>query len=120
MADIEMNLYDMNKQIMNQKAPLGLDEIKNEIAEIAAWLSYEKDKYFMLLCHEQRDYTLLHFTGTNKRVYEASLELRDVLECRGIILDIAYDQNCYSIWMRIDDDSFLYHLFPYDIGVVEV
>ena len=120
MADVEMNLYDLNKQIMNTRDPLTSEEVKNEMAGIAAWFSYETDKYFMLLCHERRDYTLFNFLGAGKKIYEGSLDLRETLECRGLILDIAYEKGVYSIWMRIDGESHLYHLFPYDLGVVEI
>lgn len=121
MAQLELNLYDMNKQIMNGKTPLCNKSIVDEMAGIAAWFSYEvNSRYFMLLCHERRDYTIFHFTSVAKRCYEGSIELREALENRGQILNIEYEKDCYAIWLKIEDESFLYHLFPYDEGVIEV
>lgn len=122
MAELELTMYDVNKQLMNQREPLSDKDIAHEVAGIAAWFSYETDRYFMLLCRELADYTVFNFLPGSKKCYEASQELLECLANRGEVLDISYDNDgrYYSIWLRIDDDSFLYHLFPYSIGVIEV
>lgn len=117
---LELNLYDMNKQIMNTKEPLSQKNLNSGIAEIASWFSYVKNGYYMLLCHEKRDYTILALTREG-RYYEASRELQEILENRGSILAIDYEDGIYPIWIRtVDGENCLYHLFPYDMGVVEV
>jgi len=120
MAELELSLYDVNKQIMNSLEPLDTDKVNSEMADIAAWISYEKNRYLMLLCRERNDYTIFHLIGTSMHIHEASQELLEVLHNRGEILDIEYTKGVYAIWLRIDDDSFVYHLFPYDAGVIEV
>ena len=119
MAEIGLNLYDMNQQIMSSQKPMSAEMIHNSIAGIAMWFSYEIDKYFMLLCHEERDYTLMRFKG-NKHCYEGSQKLKEALENRGEILAIDYEDRAYAIWIKKEDGAFLYYLFPYDTGVIEV
>jgi len=118
--DIDLTLYEMNKQIMSTLEPMTEADITREIAEIATWFSYEKNYYFMLLCRERDDYTIIHFLDTSKRCYQASQELLESLRNRGEIISIAYEPGVFPIWLRIDGESFLYHLFPYDTGVIEV
>ena len=122
MADIEMgNLYDMNKEIMKSQKPLSktkLREAKNKLK-----LFFLTDKYFMLLCHEQRDYTVFNVSKENASAEESAKILVD--EClvnRGEVLSIekTEDDLAYEIWIRNEEDVFCYYLFPYTQGVIEV
>ena len=58
------NLYDMNKQIMEQIPAITDAEIAEHKDTMTKWF-FDKinQKYFMLLCHEQRDYTLFNLDG---------------------------------------------------------
>jgi len=118
--DAEITLYEVNKQLMDKKDPLTDTLLARDIADIASWTSFVQDKYFMLLCHELRDYTLFHFVGSNKKIHEASQELLETLQTRGEVISIDYEANYYSIWLRMDGKSVLYLFFPYDEGVVEI
>lgn len=130
MADLELSLYDMNKQLVLQNCEVLTEaHLKDEMAGIAAWFSFEKEScYFMLLCHELRDYTIFHFNSSSKKCYDASMELLEVLQNRGEIVNISYEERAYSIWITREEEvegeavraAYLYHLFPYDLGVVEV
>lgn len=127
MGETEISLYDMNKQVMEQFTPLSEDKLNEEIGNIAAWMSFEADCYFMLLCRERSDYTLIHFTTQAKKIYEAGQQLKEALLNRGQVLSIDYNHalmpgelRSYSIWVRIEDENYLFYLFPYDMGVIEV
>ena len=120
MAEMALSLYELNKQMMTKQEPMSEHDLTKEIAEVASWFSYKKDQYFMLLCRELNDYTIFHFNSGSKPCYEASQELLEVLQSRGEIMDISYEKDVFPIWIRKEDDSFLYHLFPYDSGVIEV
>ena len=126
MAEIEseLTMYDINKGIMSQKEPMEETQLTHGLSEVVAWMSFVKDSNFMLLCHEVRDYTIFHFETQSKKCYEASQALKEVLCNRGIILDIAYDkeQHSYGIWIfnENDNEAFLYFLFPYDLGVINI
>lgn len=123
MGEVAMSLYDMNKQVVAQHCePLTSKQLDYELAGIGIWFSWTKNKYFMLLCHEERDYTLIHFSNGKRKYYEATRELLETLQNRGTVLEISYEQKeeAYSFWIDKEGEPFLYHLFPYDVGVIEV
>jgi hypothetical protein len=117
-------MYQLNKNLVIQnEKPLKPFEIKDKIKEIKNFFKTSNNTYFMLLCHEQRDYTLFNFL--EKDIAAISTSGNDIQEClenRGIILgiDLTEDKNAYEIWLSINDEAFCYYLFPYDLGVIEI
>lgn len=124
MAEIGMGtLYDWNKSAMEQMKGLNATELKDKLREIKNKL-FNQGKYYMLLCHERRDYTvfnLLRNTIIERDVSKkASNELKECLENRGTILSIDDQYNgSWEIWIRNDEGVFCYYLFPYDNAVIE-
>ena len=60
------NLYEMNKQLMEQEPPITSTELQIAKEHLRTWLTHNfKQKYFMLLCHELRDYTLFNLDKTD-------------------------------------------------------
>ena len=119
MAEVGMgSLYDMNRTIMQQQSPLSEQEIEEALNEVDKYF-YSNKQYFMLLCHERRDYTLFNITNKIRR---PSKDLKECLQNRGIILSI--EKNCdgvIEIWLLCEEElPFVYFLFPYDEGVIEV
>ena len=83
MAEVGMgSLYDMNRTIMQQQSPLSEQEIEEALNEVDKYF-YSNKQYFMLLCHERRDYTLFNITNKIRR---PSKDLKECLQNRGIIL----------------------------------
>lgn len=123
MADVEMgNLYDMNKEIMKSQKPLSKTKLRE--AKDKLKLFFLTDKYFMLLCHELRDYTVFNLKRKTDIHGEESAKIL-VDEClvnRGEVLSIekTEDDLAYEIWIRNEEDNFCYYLFPYTQGVIEV
>ncbi|MGN0992855.1 MAG: hypothetical protein ACI4PE_02945 [Bacilli bacterium] len=126
--DIEIGtLYDLNKQLVETKekviSPYKLNEKKKIIKQ---FITESKDNYFMLLCNEQRDYTLFNILNSDKNENKLN-ELSNVLvdEClknRGEIkgIDLTQSKDAIEIWISISGESFCYYFFPYNAGVVEV
>ena len=122
------NLYDMNKQIMDQRPKLLDTEIQKTKELLRKWLTDNfKQKYFMLLCHELRDYTLFNLDKTSSWAIAKPDAIfncaNDILECinnRGIILaaDLQSD-NVWELWIRTEEGSFVYYLFSYGDAVLE-
>lgn len=122
------NLYDMNKQIMDKEPPMESETIYEKGIQIETWLEkYGTNKYFMLLCHEQRDYTVFNLDKTSTWAQIPALNIRlareDVLECltnRGTLLaaDLQPD-DVWEFWIRNDEGSFAYYFFPYGAAVLE-
>ena len=121
-------LYEFNQQAYNSVKPLTKKELTDELSGIFEWVNERKDKYTMLLCHELRDYTILHYNKDDKKSYKNAI-MKDLLEClinRGDTLDIRYvqDQDAWQIWSRKygDDEpvNHMYMLFDCESFVVEV
>jgi hypothetical protein len=121
------NLYDMNKQIMEQIPVITDEEIAEHKDTMTKWF-FDKinQKYFMLLCHEQRDYTLFNLDGLQTcsslkdKCMTAADDVIDCMNNRGIITAITLQEDgAYEIWMRNTEGNFAYYLFPYGAAVLE-
>lgn len=130
MAELNLgNLYEFNKNAMSQMQPM--DAIKfnlmlNSIADTMIDACESTDKhYWMLLCHDRRDYTMFNIlaASSNNALESVVNEIRPTLQNRGIILDIELQNTgAYEIWIRDIEtlENFAYYLFPYDNAVIEV
>lgn len=119
-------LYDMNKQLIKQEKPMSkfaINEAKTDTVLPWIYNTFNNHQYYMLLCHERRDYTIFNAssTGADPR------EMADILiECfinRDLKLYSIAEDNTSSaleIWTGSDDDIYCYYLFPYDEGVIEL
>ena len=121
------NLYDMNKQLMDKEPIFSEDAISEAKEKMEGWFFNKiEQKYYMLLCNEQRDYTLFNLDGlrigsTDKE--KCILAAYDVIDCmrnRGTILSIELQEDdAYELWIRNDEGCFAYYLFPYGAAVLE-
>ena len=124
MSEIDVGmgtLYDVNKQLNLNEKILTRTEIKKVLKEVKDYFRKHKDKYFMLLCKEKSDYTLFNFNNKNDISLQSAIkDLQECLENRGQIISIEPDgEYALEIWLKVEDDTFLYYIFPYDIGVIE-
>ena len=123
MAEITMgNLHDINKQLSEQMPVKTTPEIMAFYPKISDWFEYHIDKYAMLLCHEQKDFTLFNkVSDLNTMAGEATKALFECIENRGklVSLDPA-DGDAWEIWIRINNEDYCYYLFNYDAAVIEV
>ena len=124
MAQIEAGtLYEFNKQAMSKLYPLKAGKLQLALNSLAGWFSANLyTKYYMLLCKEKSDYTVFHLNNLN---YDKAIsEIQEVLDSRGDIVSIDYchGESAYECWIKERDSekAFMYMLFPYDWGVVEV
>ena len=122
------NLYEINKQLMEKEPVMSELAIADARSHIRRWLENKfSSKYFMLLCHELRDYTVFNLDKTNswKKIPTAiSLQVaKDIVECmtnRGQILAINQQEGeVWELWIRNTDGCFAYYLFPYGEAVLE-
>lgn len=116
-------LYDFNKQLMSQVKELRRINFKDSLNQIKDFIKEKDNKYFMLLCKERSDYTvfvLFKNEDSDRQVFKK--ELSECLINRGQVLSIekTKDKQAYEIWIKIDEEAFVYYLFPYDLGVIEV
>ena len=122
MADINLgNLYDFNKEAMKNENPLDPIQFNLKTNEIAIELQERESQYWMLLCHERRDYTIFNIIACQDHK-DIECELKPTLLNRGTIISIEKqpDEN-WEIWIRdSENENFVYYLFPYDNGVIEI
>lgn len=122
------NLYEMNKQIMEQEPPITPTELQIAKEHLRAWLTHNfKQKYFMLLCHELRDYTLFNLDKTDSWSIAPPNTVmsttNDIIECmtnRGRLLVIdEQEDGAWELWIKNSEGCFAYYLFPYGEAVLE-
>lgn len=121
-------LYDVNKNIIQNSKELSQGVVNSKKEEIKNFLEKTNNEYYMLLCHERRDYTLFDLGYETYHAYkEKCKKAADVLvdEClknRGEIrgIDITKDKQAIEIWISIEEDSYVYYFFPYNEGVIDI
>ena len=126
------NLYDLNKGMVEQTCKaMSTSAVKDTLEKVGIpyFSNHMDNKYFMLLCHEARDYTIFRFP--NDVCYQSMFnELIECFKNRGSVYSIEKNiEDAIEIWLKCPITSFnnqedyemrCYFLFPYDIGVIEV
>ena len=118
--------YDFNKDLVEKyEVVLTEEEIKKKKETIADFIEKKENNfYFMLLCHEKRDYTLFNFIDY-KAIDTSRICADEIVNClnnRGKIkgIDVTKDNNAIEIWISNGKEAFVYYFFPYDSGVIEI
>lgn len=122
MADIELGtLYDLNKQIMNQLPPQDEETLLRNYNIIGSWFGKAQESWFMLMCKERSDFTLLHIT--DYQFTKGLFELKEILAERGKVLAIQYihGEDTFEIWLKDHNgEVFMFMLFEASWMIVEV
>ena len=122
------NLYEINQNLMNHE-PVISDEAKEKgIKDIKNFFNrYFHQKYFMLLCKEQSDYTIFNLSNpcAAQTCATAAKDLVECIENRGQWLAVSEEKDdggiprALEIWIRINGLSYAYYFFPYGEAVLE-
>ena len=118
-AGLNMNLYDLNKNIISQLDQLtrfDLDEWRDKFND---YHHKFKDKHFMLLCKEYSYYTLFEY----QKYAECSFgtAVLEIIEGLGPVYAIDInDDDVIEIWIKPvgEESPMAFYLFPYTRGVV--
>ena len=117
------NLYDFNKQMMLKQSKMNSSEINSIKSDLEEWFNWQIDGYAMLLCRERYDFTVFHlYEKLNKNPPAiATKELLETLNNRGEVVSIEKINNneAWEIWLRIDEEMFVYYLFCCDDWVIQ-
>ena len=127
MAEVNLGtLYDFNKELMKKERvidPILFNtQINKSAREMFVDAETKDEHYWMLLCHDRRDFTLFNIIAS-KEVDTIVEELKPTLVNRGEIIAIDKQPNgAWEIWIRdaVSAENFVYYLFKYDNGVIEV
>ena len=115
-------LYEANKQLIaKHEKPLTHPELVNKQTLLEKFFEDKIKEYAMLLCNEQKDYTVFHLNETLTAPFYAASEALGCCTDRGEVysIDETDDGIAYEIWIKIDDELYCYYLFPYDQAVIE-
>ena len=123
MSEVAMGtLYELNKSAMRASKTLDIREtIKEKDKELFNFFAI--NKFAMLLCNEQKDYTVFAMISNQSRenqVATAKEELYTCLSNRGELLSFEKTEDgiAFEIWLRINEEIFVYYLFPYNEAVL--
>jgi hypothetical protein len=119
-GNIQMNMYDVNKQLISQFPPLDDEQLKASCDLITAFAKEKNNTYQMLLCRDIGYYTLFHISFVAEwEEYFCDM----VIECVSSVGSIkAIDQveGAIEIWVQPkEQEPMAMYLFPYDAGVIE-
>lgn len=117
---IELNLYDLNKQIISQLPPF--EDLQWAGAEkvFADWDESSNHKYYLLYGREIGYFTLFKKNNKNGEFNSLFEALKSCLNDIGDIyaFDITEDKSAIEIWVKYEDNMTVLYLFNYDTGVV--
>lgn len=116
---LSLSLYEMNKSVITKLPVYTDDQIKQLQATLDAWDNTNYN-YYMLLCNEARYYTVFHRTlsmiSSFTTLGEAVIKL--LLEADYTIHEETEYPDRFEIWIKKDNETYVFILFPYDEGVV--
>lgn len=120
-ANLNLSLYDLNKNVISQLEPLDLNEIGEKMSLFSDFYNKTNNKHYMLLCKEYNYYTIFE--------YEHMLPFPDfagsvsnIISELGDVYSIENDSTggAVEIWIKPKEEKtpLVFYLFPYDQGVV--
>lgn len=115
-----MTLYDLNKQIIKQMPDLRDEDIGISKTMISEYILDSANKFYMLLCHDLRYYTLFEMTddSINDKIEDSLINcLFDLGKIKKI--ELTEDKQAIECWVNTRTGIYVAYFFPYDKGVVE-
>ena len=116
---VSINLYELNKSIINQFMPLTISEVLDKAQIIENMHNTVRNIHYMLLCKEYNYYTI--FEADDNPIVTLKVAVCDILEELGDIYSIeAKEDEAIEFWIKPfgEEEPFIFYFFPYDKGVV--
>ena len=116
---VSMNLYELNKSIVNQLTPLTISEILDKAQIIEDMHNTVRNIHYMLLCKEYNYYTI--FEADDNPIVTLKVAVCDILEELGDIYSIEdKGDGAIEFWVKPfnEEEPLVFYFFPYDKGVV--
>ena len=119
-GELKLSLYEINKNLISQLTPYTPEQITALKQAITKW-DNTNVKYYMLLNNDKHYYTILYHDETKEHNDFSTLgdSVIDLLQEIGydIMQEEFTDGHC-EIWVKDNEDTLVYLLFPYDQGVI--
>ena len=118
---VSMNLYTLNKNIINQLETMTPNDIANKIDLFDELHNKFNNVHYMLLCKDYGYYTIfeedpmLGMPNFSAAVCEIIANIGDVKS-----IEFTETKDAIEIWIvpEEQEEAFVFYLFPYDAGVV--
>lgn len=124
----EKTLYQLMREGMSQYKPLTQKVREASISKLRSWLAKTNNRYYLLLCGEIKDITLLRLKekDTRHRLFLLG-DLDECISSRGELIDVGInDDGVVEIWIRLYEkekndkiQDHCYFLCPYDTAIIE-
>ena len=119
-GELQLNLYDLNKQIISQLPALKNEAIDEAIEKIKQYVKNMENTFYMLLCRDFNYYTLFHIVDYISEPDAAS----EIIACANDLGEVKIvepnEDDAVEIWVHpVDSEPVVMYLFGYDGGVIE-
>ena len=117
---LELNLYDLNKNVISQLDPLTKDEISMKISILNDYCRQTNNIHYMLLCRDFNYYTIFEYDSMLTFPDFAGAVCTIITELGEVYSIEVLEDGAIEIWIKpVDEESpYAFYLFPYDAGVV--
>lgn len=117
--------YNFSKNMVSQLPALNEGNLNSKKEIVKNFIIKQSNFYYMLLCNEQKDYTVFHWNNIcddTGAMEIAKILVDECLKNRGEIrgIDLTENKDAIEIWLYIDEEAFVYYFFPYDEAIIEV
>lgn len=117
-----MSLYEINQDIISQLPKYTDEQLTDLEKRISEWCDkddFELNKFFMLLCRDINYYTIFNFNPNESDFRFLGEGIVSLLYDTGYTIhsDEILDDHC-EIWVKSEEGTYAFMLFPYDQGVV--
>ena len=117
---LELNLYDLNKNIIEQLDPLTTNEVSMKMGLINEYYQKANNTYHMLLCRDFNYYTIFNYDSMLTFPDFAGAVCTIITELGDVYSIELLEDGAMEIWIKPtgEESPYAFYLFPYDAGVV--
>ena len=117
---LELNLYDLNKNIIEQLNPLTMNEVSMKMSLINEYYQNANNTYHMLLCRDFNYYTIFNYDSMLTLPDFADAVCTIIAELGDVYSIELLENGAMEIWIKPtgEESPYAFYLFPYDAGVV--
>ena len=117
---LELNLYDLNKNIIEQLNPLTTNEASMKMGLINEYYQKANNTYHMLLCRDFNYYTIFNYDSMLTFPDFAGAVCTIITELGDVYSIELLEDGAMEIWIKPtgEESPYAFYLFPYDAGVV--
>ena len=117
---LELNLYDLNRNIIEQLNPLTTNEVSMKMGLINEYYQKANNTYHMLLCRDFNYYTIFNYDSMLTLPDFADAVCTIITELGDVYSIELLEDGAMEIWIKPtgEESPYAFYLFPYDAGVV--